>query len=276
MLKNKVSLVVLASLILCLSIPSCVDKSYCIVNADVKESTESIYIRDEKDSSMSLNTVASSKTHTEQTSKTTSTPETEPIHTHVFSDATCTSPATCSCGETQGNANGHNWKDATCTNAKTCSDCGITEGTALGHSWNNATCTSPSTCSVCGATDGSAAGHSWSEATCTTPASCSVCGTTNGGVAGHNWSGATCTSPNTCSVCGATDGGVTGHSFYNGSCTSCGEIDSSYQSQGMVWIPTKGGKKYHTNASCSNMDDPNYVSLSEAEALGFTACKKCH
>ena len=145
MLKNKVSLVVLASLILCLSIPSCVDKSYCIVNADVKESTESIYIRDEKDSSMSLNTVASSKTHTEQTSKTTSTPETEPIHTHVFSNATCTSPATCSCGETQGNANGHNWKDATCTNAKTCSDCGITEGTALGHSWNNATCTSPST-----------------------------------------------------------------------------------------------------------------------------------
>lgn len=43
-----------------------------------------------------------------------------------------------------------------------------------------------------------------------------------------------------------------------------------------VWIPTKGGKKYHSNASCSNMDEPRVVSIGEAERLGFTACKKCY
>ena len=43
-----------------------------------------------------------------------------------------------------------------------------------------------------------------------------------------------------------------------------------------VWIPTKGGKKYHCKPSCSNMDSPEYVSLDTAEAMGFTACKKCY
>ena len=43
-----------------------------------------------------------------------------------------------------------------------------------------------------------------------------------------------------------------------------------------VWIPTKGGKKYHSKPSCSNMDSPEYVSLDTAEAMGFTACKKCY
>ncbi len=43
-----------------------------------------------------------------------------------------------------------------------------------------------------------------------------------------------------------------------------------------VWIPTKGGKKYHSKPSCSNMNDPEYVSLDTAEAMGFTACKKCY
>ena len=43
---------------------------------------------------------------------------TEPPHTHSYSSATCTTPATCSCGATQGSANGHNY-----TNGK-CSVCG--------------------------------------------------------------------------------------------------------------------------------------------------------
>lgn len=50
----------------------------------------------------------------------------------------------------------------------------------------------------------------------------------------------------------------------------------SGSSETMVWIPTKGGTKYHTNSSCSNMDGPAYVSLSEATARGFTPCKRCH
>lgn len=45
---------------------------------------------------------------------------------------------------------------------------------------------------------------------------------------------------------------------------------------GSVWIPTNGGKKYHSVSTCSGMVDPSYVTLEEAIALGFDACKKCH
>ena len=52
-------------------------------------------------------------------------------HTHSFSDPTCTEPGKCSCGDTQGEALGHDWVDATYTAPKTCSVCGETEGEAL-------------------------------------------------------------------------------------------------------------------------------------------------
>ena len=61
-----------------------------------------------------------------------------PPHVHVWSDATCTEPQKCECGETQGEALGHDMADvaekaATCTedghNAhKACTRCGKTEG----------------------------------------------------------------------------------------------------------------------------------------------------
>lgn len=44
----------------------------------------------------------------------------------------------------------------------------------------------------------------------------------------------------------------------------------------MVWIPTNGGTKYHRKSTCSKMIDPEYVTLSEAKALGFTACGRCY
>lgn len=44
----------------------------------------------------------------------------------------------------------------------------------------------------------------------------------------------------------------------------------------MVWIPTKGGKKYHSRSTCSNMDNPREVTISQAKAKGFTPCKRCH
>ena len=91
----------------------------------------------------------------------------------------------------------------------------------------------------------------------------------------HNYSAATCTNPQTCS-CGATIGNAAGHTYSGGKCTICGTTDPNFTSEVMVWIPTKGGTKYHTYAGCSNMDDPIYVTLSEAEAQGFTACKRCH
>lgn len=51
---------------------------------------------------------------------------------------------------------------------------------------------------------------------------------------------------------------------------------STKKTEEMVWIPTHGGKKYHSKSTCSNMKDPEKVTLSEAKAEGFTACKKCH
>lgn len=50
---------------------------------------------------------------------------------HVWADATCTAPKTCSCGETKGEPNGHSWVDATFEAPKTCSVCGATEGYPL-------------------------------------------------------------------------------------------------------------------------------------------------
>ena len=92
----------------------------------------------------------------------------------------------------------------------------------------------------------------------------------------HSFSAATCTAPGACS-CGATDGSAIGHNFSGGTCTTCGTGDPNYISESMVWIPTKGGTKYHSSSSCSNMDNPEYVTKSDAYARGFTsACKKCH
>ena len=43
----------------------------------------------------------------------------------------------------------------------------------------------------------------------------------------------------------------------------------------MVWIP-RTGKKFHNNPGCSNMSNPSQVTRSQAEASGFSACKKCY
>jgi len=117
--------------------------------------------------------------------------------------------------------------------------------------------------------------HSFSAATCTNPKTCS-CGATEGSANGHSWKDATCTDPKTCTVCGTTSGLTAGHTFSDGKCTTCGKDDPDYNHEIMVWIPTKGGTKYHTHAGCSNMDDPEQVTQSEAESLGFTPCKRCH
>lgn len=50
----------------------------------------------------------------------------------------------------------------------------------------------------------------------------------------------------------------------------------SQQQEVMVWIPTHGGTKYHSRSSCSGMENPQQVTLEEAQALGFTPCKRCH
>ena len=76
----------------------------------------------------------------------------------------------CACGHR------HLWADATCTEPKTCSSCGVTEGAPLGHSWTEATCTLPKICSVCGAMQGSPLGHKATEPDYQHPGICSICG----------------------------------------------------------------------------------------------------
>jgi len=39
----------------------------------------------------------------------------QPPHSHVYADATCTLPATCDCGATEGEALGHSYKSGVCT-----------------------------------------------------------------------------------------------------------------------------------------------------------------
>lgn len=100
----------------------------------------------------------------------------------------------------------HSFSVATCNEAAVCSKCGETDGDALGHDWLDATCVSPKKCKLCGQTEGSTKEHSYSSSTCTLPATCSVCGVTNGTAAGHRWNDATYDAPKTCAICGATEG----------------------------------------------------------------------
>ncbi len=90
----------------------------------------------------------------------------QPTHTHSYSNATCTSPKKCSCGETVGSALGHQFSSATCTSPQICSRCGITNGNELGHSYSAADCNSPKTCTRCGQTEGSALGHDYVNNEC--------------------------------------------------------------------------------------------------------------
>lgn len=52
------------------------------------------------------------------------------------------------------------------------------------------------------------------------------------------------------------------------------QTESSYQ-EPMVWI-SGSGTKYHSRSSCSNMRDPWQVTISEAQSIGRTPCKKCN
>ncbi len=76
-------------------------------------------------------------------------------HEHVWKEATCLAPRTCSeCGQTEGEAADHQWVDATCEKAKYCEVCGKEEGKPSDHEWIDATYTAPKTCSLCGLTEG--------------------------------------------------------------------------------------------------------------------------
>jgi hypothetical protein len=68
-------------------------------------------------------------------------------HIHKYKAATCTVPKTCSCGKTEGEANGHKWKKATCVAPKTCVICNKTSGSIVGHKFSDGEC------NICGKAD---------------------------------------------------------------------------------------------------------------------------
>jgi len=150
------------------------------------------------------------------------------IHVHTFEKATCTSPALCECGESDGDPLGHIWHEATCTKPKTCSRCKATEGSPISHTWTDPTCSSPKTCVVCKFYEGDHLEHVFSDATCTSPRLCTLCGGADGQPLGHSFANATCTTPMTCTRCSATEGAALGHRYYFEACTVCGAENAEY------------------------------------------------
>ena len=49
----------------------------------------------------------------------------------------------------------------------------------------------------------------------------------------------------------------------------------SQKEEPMVWIPSSGSK-YHSNSSCSGMNNPTQIPKSDAESRGYDPCKKCY
>ncbi len=118
--------------------------------------------------------------------------------------------------------------------------------------------------------------HIFKDATCIVPKRCMLCGIEEGIKGEHDWCAATCVTPETCTVCKTINGNANGHKFVNGVCLVCTEKDDNYFSEIMVWIPTRGGTKYHSHSSCSKMKNPEKVTKTVAENRGFTPCKKCY
>ena len=51
--------------------------------------------------------------------------------------------------------------------------------------------------------------------------------------------------------------------------------EESASQEAMVWIPASGSK-YHSDPSCSGMNNPTQVPLSTAQARGYEPCKRCY
>lgn len=132
---------------------SCIGSTIYLQNCKVEKHSNKTELESTAPTGETVNTPTTDPI-TVPTTEPTTAPTTEPPHTHSFSAATCTTPKTCSCGATEGKANGHTWIDATCSMPKSCTSCNITEGPPAEHSWKDATYTSPKTCIVCGATEG--------------------------------------------------------------------------------------------------------------------------
>lgn len=55
------------------------------------------------------------------------------------------------------------------------------------------------------------------------------------------------------------------------------EAAAAAEDERTVYVAASGkGKKYHSDPSCSNMKGTRSLSISEAESMGYTPCKKCY
>lgn len=48
------------------------------------------------------------------------------------------------------------------------------------------------------------------------------------------------------------------------------------EANGQTVYVSRTGSKYHSNPNCSNMKNPNSMTMEEAQAKGLEACKKCY
>ena len=203
---------------------------------------------------------------------------------HSWTDATCTTPKTCSiCKTTEGTAKGHSYVATviapTCTEkgytSYTCA-CGDTytsdEVPALDHDFSVATCTDPQICKRegCGRLGERALGHDWVEATATTQKYCKRegCGKTHCEVNGHDFDAASCDEAGKCKNpnCNVSSGGAIGHDWVEATCiapkyckrANCGAIEGS--PLGHSW----------TDATCITPKTCSVCKATEGEAKGHT------
>ena len=193
-------------------------------------------------------------------------------HTHVFSEATCTTPMTCECGETQGDPKGHSYVDV--VTAPTCTEAGYTTHTcecgdnytdtsieALDHAFENGTC------GVCDEADPDFIAHTHNYISVVITPTCTTKGfTTHTCACGVTYSDHTIDTP--------------GHKYENGVCKACGETDPYYvphsHSYTSVVIAPTCIKTGYTTYTCECGD--SYID-SEVAALGHGfengLCRTC-
>lgn len=214
---------------------------------------------------------------------------------HTGGTPTCKHKAECAvCGKEYGKPAEHipGADDGDCTTAVICSVCGdIAIAANETHTGGTPTCKNKASCSLCGKEYGELESHvsGADDKDCTTAILCTVCKATVVAAQAHNFNGAwqkdahehwhTCGNEN-CLMSDTKAAHIPNipeaTTKQDKKCTVCNYIIEPMKEEVTVWIPTKGGKKYHSRPSCSNMIDPEQVTLDDAKAQGFTACKRCY
>ena len=211
-----------------------------------------------------------------------------PYGSHIYNNATCTSPKKCRiCGIKSGSALNHSYIAATCSSPKRCKRCNVTSGNALGHNYTKyVSCTSRYACTRCNRPNpnGRIVGHKLSNPTCTSNAKCTRCSfSVSGSSLGHIWKAATCTSPKTCTRCGTKTGSALNHSYIAATCSSPKRCDRCNTTWGNGL-----GHSYTKYVSCTsryacarcNQPDPNGKivghNFSDPTCTLNVKCKKCN